>query len=108
MNVNDSLTQVHIAAMRWTILRTIGVGLHLGVTETMCLDVCRSEYIGVTPDRVRAELDYLKKRELVCLQKSEAHPWRVTLSRHGRDFVDYEIDPEPGITRPPRPTPHAD
>lgn len=104
--MKDNLTQTHIAAMRWTILRTLMVGGHLGATEQMCLDVCRGEYMGVTRDRVRTELDYLKKRELIDLERSEVHPWRATLSRHGRDFVDYEIEALPGITRPPQLDPY--
>ena len=58
--MKDSLDQAHIAGMRWTILRTLMVGGHMGATDKMCLDVCRAEYIGVTMTRVRTEMDYLE------------------------------------------------
>ena len=106
--MRDGLDQAHIAGMRWTILRTLMVGGHMGATDKMCLDVCRAEYIGVSKDRVRTELDYLESRKLVAIERSQAHPWRAKLTRHGRDFVDYEIEAKPGITRPPLHDPHAD
>jgi len=106
--MRDSLTQAHIAGLRWSVLRTLLVGGHLGATDQMCLDVCRSEYIGVTMARVRTELDYLESRKLVSIERSEVHAWRAKLTRYGRDFVDYEIDAEPGITRPPRLDPTRD
>ena len=105
--MNDALTQAHIAGLRWTLLRTLGVAGHLGATDTMCLDVARAEYIGVLRDRVRTELAYLESRKLVEIERSEVRAWRATLTRHGRDVVDYEVDVAPGITRPPRLDPHA-
>ena len=100
--MRDSLTQDHIAGLRWTIMRTLMVGGHVGATDKMCLDVARGEYLGMSCDRIRTELDYLEARELVSIERSEVRAWRAKLTRHGRDFVDYEIDAQPGITRPPR------
>ena len=105
--MRDSLTQAHIEGLRWTILRTMMVGGHLGATDKMCLDVARAEYLGVTIDRVRTELDYLEARKLLEIERSEIRAWRGKLTRRGRDVVDYEVDVEPGITRPPFLDPHA-
>lgn len=105
--MKDALSQAHIAALRWTILRTLGVGGYYGATDKMCLDVARAEYLGVTIERIRTELDYLERRKLVEIERPEIRAWRATLSRHGRDVVDYEVDVEPGITRPPFLDPHA-
>lgn len=99
--MKDVLTQDHIAGIRWTILRTLMVGGHIGATDRMCLDVVRAEYIGVSCDRVRTELDYLESRKLVTIERSEVRAWRAKLTRYGRDLVDYEVDCEPGISRPP-------
>ncbi len=99
--MKDGMTQIHIAGLRWTILRTLMVGGHIGATDQMCLDVARAEYLGVTIERVRTELDYLAERKLVEIEKSELRAWRAKLTRHGRDVVDYEIDVAPGIDRPP-------
>ena len=101
------LDQAHIAGMRWSILRTLKIGGYMGATDQMCLDVCRAEYLGVTMDRVRTELDYLEARKLIEIERSQIHAWRAKLSRHGRDFVDYEVEAQPGITRPPLLDPHA-
>ena len=32
--------------------------------------------------------------------RHEGAPWTARLTRHGRDFVEYTIDAEPGIARP--------
>ena len=105
--MRDGLSPAHIAGMRWTILRTLMVGAYIGATDRMCLDVARAEYLGVTIMRVRNELDYLESRRLVEIERSEVYAWRAKLTRHGRDLVDYQIDCEPGITRPPRIDPHV-
>lgn len=105
--MRDGLTQAHIAGLRWTILRTLMVGGHIGATDRMCLDVARAEYIGVSIDRVRTELDYLEARKLIEIERSEIYAWRAKLTRHGRDLVDYEVDVEPGIARPPLLDRHA-
>ena len=105
--MKDSLSQAHIAALRWTILRTLMVGGHLGATDKMCLDVARAEYLGVTKERIRTEFDYLEARRLIEIERSEIRAWRAKLTRHGRDVVDYEVEVEPGITRPPFLDPHA-
>lgn len=104
----DSLTPSQVSGLRWTILRTVMVGGHLGATDRMALDVARAEYIGVGISRVRAELDYLEARKLVTLERSEVQAWRVRLTRYGRDVVDYQVDVCPGITRPPRLDPYAE
>ena len=105
--MRDNLSQSHISALRWTILRTLMVGGHMGATDKMCLDVARAEYIGVTIERVRTEIDYLEGRKLIETERSEIRAWRAKLTRYGRDLVDYEVDCEPGITRPPFLDPHA-
>ncbi len=105
--MRDNLSQDHIAALRWTILRTLMVGGHLGATDKMCLDVARAEYIGVTMQRIHTEFDYLESRKLIETERSELRAWRAKLTRHGRDVVDYEVGVEPGITRPPFLDPRA-
>ena len=101
--VHESL----LPSARWSVLRTIGVGGHLGATETMIYDVLRFEYLVISRQWVRDQLHYLASRGLVEIERSEVHPWRATLSRHGQDLYDYQVDVEPGITRPPRILPDA-
>ena len=97
----SALSPRQIAGLRWAILRTVMVGGYLGATDAMAVNVARAEYLGVTTQDVRNELDYLESRKLVTLERSEIEPWRVKLTRYGRDVVDYQVDVEPGIDRPP-------
>lgn len=93
----------HLPGLRWAILRTVMVGGHLGATETMVLDVARAEYLTMERGALRDEIAYLESRNLVVVERSEVQPWRLTLTRYGRDLVDYTCDVAPGIARPPRP-----
>ena len=87
---------------RWSILRTLHVGGHLGATEEMIHAVLTGEFIGVTRQWIRQQLDYLQSRKLVSVERSEIAPWRAKLERHGYDIVDYQVECLPGIQRPPR------
>ena len=92
----------YLPAIRWSILRTVRVGGHLGATETMVKHVIDAEFIGVTQDVLRDELHYLEKRELITLDRHELDPWRAELTRYGYDVADYQVDCLPGIARPRR------
>lgn len=89
-------------AVRWEILRTCRFGGNVGVTEDMIREVVVSSYLGADRKFVRDQLDYLEKRELIEIERSEIDPWRVWLARYGYDMVEYRIDCKPGIRRPPR------
>lgn len=100
--ITRSVPDAMLPGVRWSILRTIHVGGYLGATEVMMREVVNVEYLGVTRDFIRTQLDYLAKRKLIALERSELHPWRATLSRYGHDVVEYQVDCEPGVSRPPR------
>lgn len=85
---------------RWIMLVATKAGGHLGATEDMILASILPSWHGVHRKWVRDELAYLESRELVEIEKRPLKPWRVTLTRHGRDVVDYVVDCEPGIERP--------
>lgn len=95
----------YLPAVRWSIVRTLRVGGHLGATETMLMEVLRSEWMTFSQSALRSELHYLESRELIEVEQSEIDPWRARLSRHGYDLADYQIDCLPGIHRPPIETP---
>lgn len=89
--------------MRWYLLQAAAMGGHIGATEAMAQKVM----VEVTPGsasqkNIRDELDYLAKRDLIAIETSEITPWRYKLTRHGQDLVDYTIDCEAGIARPPK------
>ena len=97
-----AIDEALLPGMRWSVLRTIHVGGHLGATEAMVREVLAAEFIGTTREGVRDQLDYLAKRKLIELERSEVRPWRATLTRYGYDVAEYQRDVEPGISRPPR------
>ena len=91
-----------LPGIRWSLLRTIHVGGHLGATETMCKQVIDAEYVGVlSPSAMRDQFHYLEQRKLISVTKPELEPWYAVLTRHGYDVVEYRVDCEPGIARPP-------
>ena len=98
----SALRNEQLPGVRWAILRTIGVGGHLGATEVMCRDVVSAEYLGATRNDIRTQLHYLESRKLIEIERSEIDPWRATLTRYGHDVVEYQVDVAPGIRRPER------
>ncbi len=96
-----TIDEAMLPGARWDILRTIHVGGHLGATERMIRDVLVAGYIGVTERWIRDQMAYLESRKLIAVVRSEIDPWRATLTRHGYDVADYQVDCEPGIRRPP-------
>ena len=101
--INDEMELRMLPGVRWEILRTLYVGGHLGATETMCRRVVDAAYMGITTERLRNQLDYLEKRKLIAVERSELEDWRATLTRYGTDLVEYRVECEAGITRPALP-----
>lgn len=91
--------QKNMEVVRWLILKTAGAAGYTGATETMLEGVVQDE-AAATRKTIRDEVFYLQKRGLVDVKKHDVKPWVVTLTRHGRDVVDYMVDCEPGIARP--------
>lgn len=96
----ELLEQTKVEGARWIILLTAKVGGHVGATEDMILPVLRSKWLEVSAKFLRDEIDYLESRKLIETERPPVRAWRVKLTRHGRDVVDYVVDCEPGIDRP--------
>lgn len=107
MSIN-AIDERYLPGIRWAILRTCRVGGHLGATETMVRDVLVADYPAVSRAFIRDQFDYLEKRELIEVERSDLDPWRASLARYGYDVVEYQVECDPGIRRPPRLDPHAD
>ena len=99
--MKDGLTPLHVACVRWIILTAAEAGDSLGATETICRNVAAAAYPGISTDRIRLELEYLEGAGLVALERSEIRPWKVRLTRDGRDVTDYTVEAPRGIERPP-------
>lgn len=96
----DAQALLRKEAARWTILQTIHLGGHIGVTESMVLPVLRAEWLSASREFLRNEIDYLERRGLVTTERPALKPWRIQLTRAGQDVVEYTADCEPGIARP--------
>lgn len=87
---------------RWTILRILDAGRPGKLDEAIILAALNDTHrAGATPSELRRELDYLADRELIEVERT-AHEWFARLTHHGIDLVEYTVDVEPGIARPPR------
>ena len=98
----DVLAQQRRESARWIVLQATHLGGHIGITEDMVLPVLRSSWLGTSRDMMRNAIDYLERRRLVTTERPALKPWRIQLTRHGQDVVEYTTDCEPGIARPPK------
>jgi hypothetical protein len=86
--------------MRWEILLTLNNARPIGVFEKVILSVVQSNYPDATQNEVRREMEYLKSRSLVEIDKHPDGRWHCELNRYGVDVVEYTVSVEPGIARP--------
>lgn len=87
---------------RWLILQTCDVARPQNATLRMLVGVLQAVYPDVTEMEVRRQLDYLEERDLVKLHTDPLGQVRAELRRAGVDIVEYTVDVEPGILRPPK------
>lgn len=88
--------------LRWLILLTLNAARPLGAGETLLIDIVRQAVPDCTTRELRTELDYLAERHLIYLEGQRGPQWRAKLTRDGTDIVEYTVDCDPGIARPPK------
>lgn len=88
--------------LRWNLLVALNQAAPYTSNETFLLDVMRGIYPDVTALEVRKQLDYLADRELITLDKKPNGAWFADIARWGVDVVEYSVDCDPGIARPPK------
>ena len=98
----DQAEKNRIENTRWIMLVATKVAGHLGATDEMILPAVRTSWPKTGLSVVRDELDYLEARKLITTERPDLGPWRVKLTRHGRDVVDYTVECDAGIDRPPK------
>ncbi|HTF98666.1 MAG TPA: cytoplasmic protein [Cellvibrio sp.] len=98
MNIDPA--KVRRETIRWMILLTLQNARPVGAHENIVLTTIQAVFGDATPLEVRRELEYLKDRALVDLEKSPSGPWSADLTRYGVDVAEYTVDVEPGIARP--------
>lgn len=87
--------------IRWFLLRTMDIARPAEATLRMLHGVVIGLYPDATDMEVQRELDYLKGRDLISLRTDPLGQLRAKLERFGVDVVEYTVDCEPGIARPP-------
>lgn len=86
--------------IRWHLLTAINLSRPIGIYTEPLLVIIRAVYPDATHQEVRVNLDYLEEREMVRISKDAVDRWMVDLTRTGIDFVEYNIDAQPGVARP--------
>ena len=86
--------------MRWHLLSAVNLSRPVGIYTEPLLAIVRAVYPDATHQEVRVNLDYLQAREMVRISKDPVDRWMVDLTRTGIDFVEYNIDAQPGVSRP--------
>lgn len=86
--------------LRWHLLSAVNLSRPVGIYTEPLLAIVRAVYPDATHQEVRVNLDYLEEREMVRISKDPLDRWMVDLTRTGIDFVEYNIDAQPGVSRP--------
>lgn len=88
--------------MRWYVLLTLHNASPMGAYEEVVHATVQGMYPDATALEVRRALDYLSERQLVKLVKEPGGRWFADLTRDGTDVVEYTVQCDPGIARPPK------
>lgn len=88
--------------IRWIVLQTIDLWRPAPATLRSLVGVVRGEFADATELEVRRHLDYLEERDLIAVHTDPLGQVRAELKRFGVDVVEYTVDVEPGIARPPK------
>jgi len=101
MSLDLDMEKVRREEMRWLILRALYAAQPVGTSEV----IIRAAFEQIIPDatemEIRRELDYLKERKLVTVEK-DRQVWFAKINRYGVDLVEYTVSCDPGIARPKR------
>lgn len=96
------MPKVRRESMRWLILRALDFGRPSALHEHLLLSTVQGIFTDSTRLELRREMDYLEDRDLVKLDRKPDGVWWADLTRYGTDLVEYSIECEPGIARPPK------
>lgn len=89
-------------SMRWYALLTLYHAAPSGASEELTLSTLQGVYSDITKLELRKQLDYLGSRKLIDLEKQPHEQWIAKLNRLGTDLVEYTVECDPGIARPPK------
>jgi len=88
--------------LRWHLLRILDWNRPYTMPESRLWEIAKVNFPDTSVMEIRRELDYLADRELAAIDKPQSGSWHAELTRHGVDLVEYTVDCQPGIARPPK------
>lgn len=89
--------------LRWRILQALNSAQPFGADEGTVQMAIQPLIPDLTQREMRVQLDYLRERELVHISGQGTQPqWFCKLDRYGIDVVEYTVDCDAGIARPPK------
>lgn len=87
-------------SMRWLLLNALNNARPLGAMDQLMLTVTQDMYPDTTANELHQQLEYLKDKDLVDIEKRPDGHWHAKLNSNGIDVVEYTIDCPAGIARP--------
>lgn len=88
--------------IRWIVLQTIDLWRPAPATLHSLVRVVQGEFADATELELRRHLDYLEERDLIAVHTDPLGQVRAELKRFGIDVVEYTVDVDAGIARPPK------
>lgn len=87
---------------RWVLLLTLYNGEPYGAWEEPLLSTLQGMYADATKNETRRQLEYLRERGLANIDKHFDGRWHCKLTRTGIDVMEYTVECDAGIARPPK------
>ena len=86
--------------VRWRILRILHIGGPWPVNEGVIQASLEDGHFLISVTTLRKELDYLERKELIKVHKSDSAILAAQLTGNGTDVVEYSAACPTGIRRP--------
>lgn len=100
--MESNIEQARREEARWRVLVGLNAGRPYPVSESVLFRLLHDVNLPISPHDLRVELDYLEERGLLKIGGRDSATWSAELTRYGIDIVEYTIDCDPGIARPPK------
>jgi len=105
MTTSVNLQRARTGLLRYRILAILHISGTIPVGETLFLTILSDlpdEDLDVTPDELRRALRYLADKAYIELEAPRDRHWKARLLPRGVDYIERNLEDDPGITRPPR------
>ncbi len=94
------LAKIRREDIRWHLLQAVNLSRPVGIYTEPLLVIVRAVYPDATHHEVRLALGCVEGRGVVRGERGPRGRGGGGLTRTGIDFVEYNIDAQPGVARP--------